>query len=93
MELAPRVPQGDVLAGADHGVAAFHIGICEVKVFAVFDLDLICFTINAYHMSKHGAVLGWPHDESDLYAYAPVLLYSSMPVRRCGRFLGYAPYR
>ena len=89
MELAPRVPQGDGLSGAEHDVAAFHLGIYEVKVFAVFDLDLICFTINAHHMSNHGAVLGWPHDEFDLYAYAPVLLYSSMlvlgRVRRGGR--------
>ena len=87
MELAPRVPQGDLLAGAGHPVASFHIGNYEVKALAVF--DIICITLKAHHMSNHGAVRGWPQDAFDLYAYAFVRLYSSMPVRqRCRRFLG-----
>ena len=78
MELTPRCPQRDVLRETENDVASFHIRSYEVKVFAVFDLDLICYTIKAHHMSNHGAVLGWPQDAFDPYAYAFAHLYSTV---------------
>ena len=83
MELAPRVPQGDLLAGAGHPVASFHIGNYEVKALAVF--DIICITLKAHHMSNHGAVRGWPQDAFDPYAYAFAHLYSTVTLVRVHR--------